>query len=151
MRREPAPAYRADIEGMRAVAVLAVIAYHVDVVGGGFVGVDVFFVLSGFLITRLLWRELATEGRVCLAAFYGRRARRLLPASAVVVIATVIGASIWLTPLAARSVTTDARAAALYVANYRFIAQRTDYLAARAPSPLQHYWSLAVEEQFYLF
>ena len=68
MRREPAHGYRADIEGMRAVAVLAVVAYHVDVVGGGFVGVDVFFVLSGFLITRLLWRELATEGSVSLAA-----------------------------------------------------------------------------------
>ena len=135
---------------MRAVAVVAVVLYHANVVGGGFVGVDVFFVLSGFLITRLLWREISADGRVSFSGFYGRRARRLLPASALVLVATVLGALIWVSPLAARSVVSDAKAAALYVANYRFIAQRTNYLATQAPSPLQHYWSLAVEEQFYL-
>jgi peptidoglycan/LPS O-acetylase OafA/YrhL len=144
--------FRVDVEGLRAVAVLAVVAYHagVDAVGGGFVGVDVFYVLSGFLITGLLWEELRGTGRLRLGAFYARRARRLLPAAVLVVVVTVAASSVWLSPLQARVVAGDAVAAALYVANYRFAAQRTDYLADVSPSPLQHYWSLGVEEQFYL-
>ena len=87
--------FRPDIEGLRAVAVLAVVLFHADVpgVGGGFVGVDVFFVISGFLITGLLWREVSTTGTVRLRRFYGARARRLLPASATVGVITMIGAA----------------------------------------------------------
>jgi peptidoglycan/LPS O-acetylase OafA/YrhL len=144
--------FRADVEGLRAVAVLAVVAYHAGIgaTGGGFVGVDVFYVLSGFLITGLLWEELQATGRLRFEAFYARRARRLLPAAVLVLVATVAASSVWLSPLQARVVATDAVAAALYVSNYRFAAQRTDYLAETSPSPLQHYWSLGVEEQFYL-
>ena len=144
--------FRADIEGLRGVAVLAVVAYHAGLggVGGGFVGVDVFYVLSGFLITGLLWDELQRTGRFRFGEFYARRARRLLPAAVVVLVVTVAAASVWLSPLQARVVAQDAVAAAFYMANYRFAAQRTDYLAETSPSPLQHYWSLGVEEQFYL-
>ena len=134
------------------MAVLAVVVYHagLGVVGGGFVGVDVFYVLSGFLITGLLWDELQRTGRLRFGAFYARRARRLLPAAVVVLVVTVAAASVWLSPLQARVVAQDAVAAAFYMANYRFAALRTDYLADVSPSPLQHYWSLGVEEQFYL-
>src|SRR5438477_5684980 len=141
--------FQADIEGLRGVAILAVVLYHCGLLHGGFVGVDVFFVLSGFLITRLLWHEMRDTGSVSFASFYARRARRLLPASILVIVVTVILSVRWLAPLAAQSVLHDARAASLYVANYRFAAQRTNYLATSAPSPLQHYWSLGVEEQFY--
>ncbi|WP_019973278.1 acyltransferase family protein [Mycobacterium sp. 141] len=145
--------FRPDIEGLRAVAVLAVVLYHAGIPGmrGGFVGVDMFFVVSGFLITGLLWREAGQTGTVRLASFYAARARRLLPAAAVVLVATSVGAVALLPPLQARGVLGDAIASALYVGNYRFAVEGTDYLAAdAAPSPLQHYWSLGVEEQFYL-
>lgn len=148
-----ASGFRADIEGLRAVAVLAVVLFHASLPGvsGGFIGVDVFFVVSGFLITGLLWREAASTGTVRLARFYGARARRLLPASATVLVATAIGSAALLPPLQARSALGDEIASALYVGNYRFAIQGTDYLAAGAPpSPFQHYWSLGVEEQFYL-
>jgi peptidoglycan/LPS O-acetylase OafA/YrhL len=152
-RRPPQPGFRLDIEGLRAVAILAVVLFHADLpgVGGGYIGVDVFFVISGFLITGLLWREVKTGGTVRLPRFYGARARRLLPASATVGVATAIGAAVLLPPLQARSVLGDGIASALYVGNYRFAIQGTDYLAADTPpSPFQHYWSLGVEEQFYL-
>ncbi|WP_193045111.1 acyltransferase family protein [Mycolicibacterium baixiangningiae] len=144
--------FRTDIEGLRAVAVLAVVLYHAGMPGlsGGFVGVDVFFVVSGFLITGLLWREVASGEGVRLGAFYAARARRLLPAAALVLVATAVGAVLLLPPLQARGVLGDAIAGALYVGNYRFAIQGTDYLATTDPSPLQHYWSLGVEEQFYL-
>ncbi|OMC02831.1 acyltransferase [Mycobacterium sp. NS-7484] len=145
--------FRPDIEGLRAVAVLAVVLFHAGLpgFGGGFIGVDVFFVVSGFLITGLLWREASGTGTIHLAQFYAGRARRLLPAAALVLVTTSVGAAVLLPPLQARSVLADAIASALYVGNYRFAAEGTDYLAAEsAPSPLQHYWSLGVEEQFYL-
>jgi peptidoglycan/LPS O-acetylase OafA/YrhL len=144
---------RRDIEGLRAVAVLAVVLFHAGVPGldGGFVGVDVFFVVSGFLITGLLARELAGTGRVRLARFYGARARRLLPASSLALVTTTVAAALLLPPLQTRAVLGDAMASALYVGNYRLARQGIDYLAADAPpSPFQHYWSLGVEEQFYL-
>lgn len=145
--------FRPDIEGLRAVAVLAVVLFHAGVpgIGGGFVGVDVFFVVSGFLITGLLWRDVAHTGSVRMARFYGARARRLLPAGTLVLVVTAIG-SVWLLPpLQARDALGDGIASALYVGNYRFAARGTDYLAADAPpSPFQHFWSLGVEEQFYL-
>jgi peptidoglycan/LPS O-acetylase OafA/YrhL len=152
-RRSAQTEFRQDIEGLRAVAVLAVVLFHAGVpgLGGGYVGVDVFFVISGFLITGLLWREVSTAGAVRLPRFYGARARRLLPASATVGVVTAIGSAVLLPPLQARTVMGDGIASALYVSNYRFILQGVDYLAADLPpSPFQHYWSLGVEEQFYL-
>jgi peptidoglycan/LPS O-acetylase OafA/YrhL len=145
--------FRPDIEGLRAVAVLAVVLFHAGVPGvaGGFVGVDVFFVVSGFLITGLLSREVTATGRVRVARFYGARARRLLPAAALVLVATTCVAVAVLPALRARDALRDALAAAVYAGNYRLAVQGTDYLAANAaPSPFQHYWSLGVEEQFYL-
>ena len=145
--------FRPDIEGLRAIAVIAVVLYHAGIPGvaGGYIGVDVFFVISGFLITGLLWREVTTTNTVRLGRFYGARARRLLPAAATVGVATAVGAAVVLPPLQARSVFVDGIASALYVGNYRFATQGTDYLASDLPpSPFQHYWSLGVEEQFYL-
>jgi peptidoglycan/LPS O-acetylase OafA/YrhL len=145
--------FRPDIEGLRAVAVLAVVLFHAAVpgIGGGFVGVDIFFVISGFLITGLLWREVTNAGTVRLARFYAARARRLLPAACTVLIATAVASVALLPPIQAREALGDAIASALYVGNYRFAMQGTDYLAADTPpSPFQHYWSLGVEEQFYL-
>ena len=153
-RADPAQKqFRSDIEGLRAVAVLAVVLFHAGVpgVGGGFIGVDVFFVVSGFLITGLLWREASGTGTVRLARFYGARARRLLPAAVTVLVATCVASAVLLPPLQVRSVIGDGIASALYAGNYRFAIQGTDYLSADAPpSPVQHYWSLGVEEQFYL-
>jgi peptidoglycan/LPS O-acetylase OafA/YrhL len=145
--------YRPDIEGLRAVAVLGVVLFHAAVpgIGGGFVGVDVFFVISGFLITGLLWREAHGTGTVRLRNFYGARARRLLPASATVGIITLIVSTVLLPPLQIRTVLADGITSALYVSNYWFVARGVDYFGGHKPvSPFQHYWSLGVEEQFYL-
>jgi peptidoglycan/LPS O-acetylase OafA/YrhL len=145
--------FRPDIEGLRAVAVLAVVLFHADVPGvsGGFVGVDVFFVISGFLITRMLWREVSASGTVRLSHFYGARARRLLPASAAVGAVTLIASALLLPPLEVGPVIRDGIASALYVSNFWFIQQNVDYFGGQLPpSPFQHYWSLGVEEQFYL-
>ncbi|HWV24770.1 MAG TPA: acyltransferase family protein, partial [Thermomicrobiales bacterium] len=147
-----ARAFRPDIEGLRAIAVVLVLFDHAGwaLFGGGYVGVDVFFVLSGFLITGLLIREVQKNGRISLPNFYARRARRLLPASTLVLIVTVVASYAWLGDHRANVVAGDARWSALFAANFRFIQQGTDYLGAQAPpSPLQHFWSLAVEEQFY--
>ena len=151
-RRRPSRVdFRPDIEGLRAVAVVAVVVFHAHLgLGGGFVGVDVFFVISGFLITRLLMSEFTATGGVRLAAFYAARARRLLPAAGTVLVITAVAAAVLLPPLRARSALADGLASALYVGNYRFAAHGTDYLADALPSPFQHYWSLGVEEQFYL-
>jgi len=145
--------HRRDIEGLRAVAVLLVVAYHCGLpfVTGGYVGVDVFFVISGFLITGLLLREAQRTGRVSIPRFYARRALRLLPASTVVLVATVTAAAWWLPPLRLAGILSDALHTTFYAMNWRLAALGTDYLNADAdPSPLQHFWSLAVEEQFYL-
>nr|WP_259465062.1 acyltransferase family protein [Streptomyces sp. TLI_171] len=147
------PRFRPDIEGLRAVAVLAVLAFHAAVPGfaGGFVGVDVFFVVSGYLITGLLRTETANTGRVRLAEFYSRRARRLLPSAAVVLAAVAVLGALLTAPLRRADLERDVLASALSLANWRFIAEQTDYLAAgHDPSALLHFWSLAVEEQFYL-
>lgn len=142
---------RKDIQGLRAVAVLAVIANHVfGFPGGGFVGVDVFFVISGFVITGVLLREYDRHGRIDFVGFYKHRVRRIIPASTVALVATAIAA--WLTYLPGRANTTitDGVWALLFAGNWRFASNGTDYWAADAPvSPLQHYWSLGVEEQFY--
>ena len=145
--------FRPDIEGLRAVAVMAVVLFHAGVphVVGGFVGVDVFFVISGFLITGLLWREVSSSGTVRLSRFYGARARRLLPASAAVGVVTVIASAVLLPPLQVLDVIDDGIACALYVGNMWFVVQSNDYFANdQSASPFLHYWSLGVEEQFYL-
>jgi len=153
----PGPAaggFRADIEGLRAVAVLLVVLGHAGVrfLPGGYVGVDVFFVISGFLITSLLVRELATTGRLSITRFYARRAVRLLPAAVLVLVVTLVAARFLLPVVRLGSFAKDALAATGYVANLRFAVTGTDYLSAdQSPSPFQHFWSLAVEEQFYLF
>lgn len=147
------PGFREDVQGMRAVAVLTVIAAHAGLpfLPGGYVGVDVFFVISGFLITRLLLREASGTGRVSLSGFYSRRARRILPAASVVLVVTVTASLLWMSVLEAIDLAKDALWASVFAANVRFSQQGVDYFAAEAaPSPVQHYWSLAVEEQFYL-
>jgi len=144
---------RADIEGLRALAVALVLLYHAGFpwMRGGYIGVDVFFVISGFLITSLLVRERQDSGRISLSNFYARRARRILPMSAVVVLATLLGSWVWLEPLRLQNLGTDAIGTATFSSNLIFAERGANYLqASLPPSPLQHYWSLAVEEQFYL-
>jgi peptidoglycan/LPS O-acetylase OafA/YrhL len=145
--------FRSDIEGLRALAVLAVVAFHAGIpgVGGGFVGVDVFYVLSGFLITGLLVSEVERTGRISLSRFWARRARRLLPAASLVLVVTAVASAFVLSPLVRAGVRGSFVTSALYSSNWWFAHQGTDYLAAAdAPSPVQHYWSLGVEEQFYV-
>ncbi len=144
---------RGDIEGLRAVAVLLVLVFHASLgFPGGFVGVDVFFVISGFLITGLLLREREATGTISLQDFYARRVRRLLPAAALVLLVTLAASVVLLPPLLLPGIAGDTAAAALYVSNMGFAVQATDYFAAgQAPSPILHFWSLGVEEQFYLF
>jgi peptidoglycan/LPS O-acetylase OafA/YrhL len=145
--------FRPDIEGLRAVAVLLVVLYHAGLAqfSGGYVGVDVFFVISGFLITAKLYGELTDRGTISAPAFWARRATRLLPASVLVLVVTMIGTWLWLPPTRFRSIGLDGMATAVYAINWRLAARGVDYLNVGAPpSPLQHFWSLAVEEQFYL-
>jgi len=144
--------FRPDIEGLRGVAVLLVVLFHAGLpVPGGFVGVDIFFVISGFLITGVLLREHLETGRVSLSGFYARRIRRLLPAAAAVLAVTLLAAFAIVGPLDRAGVMEDGAAAALSVANIRFALAEGDYFAAvTAPSPFLHFWSLALEEQFYL-
>ncbi|WP_370065350.1 acyltransferase family protein [Mycobacterium sp. MAA66] len=143
---------RPDIQGLRAIAVGLVVLFHADIpgFGGGYVGVDVFFVISGFLISTHLMEGLREKHRIGFAAFYARRARRLLPAALTVIIATVAASAIWASPVQFGSVVNDAIAAAFYVPNFAFAATATDYLTDKTPSLLLHFWSLGVEEQFYL-
>jgi peptidoglycan/LPS O-acetylase OafA/YrhL len=150
----PGFAYQPALDGVRAVAVAAVLLFHggVEWLPGGFLGVDAFFVLSGFLITSLVLAEYERDGRVRLGAFWARRARRLLPALLVVLVVVVV-ASRWILPTTEIGLLRgDGLAALAYVANWRMIYRGGgDYFAqTAAPSPLQHTWSLGIEEQFYL-
>ena len=152
-RRHPERRFRPDVEGLRGIAVLVVVLYHAALpfAPGGFVGVDVFFVISGYLISRGLLHELTVTGSVDLLAFAARRARRILPAASLVVAVTVVLGAVLLPPLARSDLARDALAAGGYVVNWHFAAQQVDYLAGdRGASPLLHYWSLSVEEQFYV-
>lgn len=145
--------FRPDVQGLRAVAVMLVVLYHVGVPGlrGGFVGVDVFFVISGYVITGLLLRERLRNGSTSLRSFYARRARRILPAATLVIVGTTIASFYFLGFIAGNQEASDASTASLFVSNFHFIHLGTDYASAQAPpSPLQNFWSLAVEEQFYL-
>lgn len=145
--------FRPDVQGLRAIAVMLVVLYHagVQTLSGGFVGVDVFFVISGFLITTHLLESLQTHGRIPFASFYAKRARRILPASLLVAGLTVVAAWLWMPPLLMTQVFEGAVATALYVPNLLFAVEGTEYLAETSPSVFQHYWSLGIEEQFYLF
>jgi peptidoglycan/LPS O-acetylase OafA/YrhL len=144
--------YRAYLDGLRAVAVFLVIAFHsgADRLDGGFIGVDVFFVLSGYLVTQLLLRDLHSSGSIGYRRFYARRFRRLLPAAAVVLVVTAIVFPSVASPAELVGSKGAFRAAALYFANWFFIRRGTDYFAANIQSsPVVHFWSLSVEEQFY--
>jgi peptidoglycan/LPS O-acetylase OafA/YrhL len=158
--RRPAVAVRAAgfrlthvdaLDGLRGVAVAGVVLFHADALQGGFLGVDLFFVLSGFLITTLLLRERLESGTVRLGAFWARRARRLLPALAGVLVGVALYAWLLADPTELGRLRGDAVATIFYVANWRAIFSHQGYWDAfLAPSPLNHTWSLAIEEQFYL-
>jgi peptidoglycan/LPS O-acetylase OafA/YrhL len=149
---KPAPGFRPDIEGMRAAAILMVVAFHAGIkwIGGGFIGVDVFFVLSGYLITELLVNEIERTGKLSFRKFYGRRAKRLLPASLTLAICTLLFAITVLSPTEVVRVAQTALATGSYASNVWFLVKSTDYFGLGVDSnPLLHTWSLAVEEQFY--
>ncbi len=150
---DPSGRIRPEIQALRAIAVVAVVVYHFfpGRLPGGYVGVDVFFVISGYLIIGHLLREVESTGRVRLVDFWARRARRLIPASAVTLIATAVAIVIWVPRVYWTQFLDELGAAALYVVNWALAASSVDYLGAQnAPSPVQHFWSLSVEEQFYI-
>jgi peptidoglycan/LPS O-acetylase OafA/YrhL len=141
-----------EIQGLRALAAILVLIFHAKFLSGGYIGVDIFYVISGFLITGLLINELKGTGSISLKAFYIRRSKRLLPASFLVLFVTAIFAWLVLPPISRGSIGRDLIASTLYVSNYLFAFWQNDYQNLNAtPSPFIHYWSLAVEEQFYLF
>lgn len=141
-----------QIQALRALAAGLVLVYHAKWFDGGYIGVDIFYVISGFLITGILLRELDSNGRVLLGAFYARRTKRLLPASFVVIFATGVAALILLPASMRQSLGKDLIAAATYISNFLFALWENDYQNLNStPSPFIHFWSLAVEEQFYLF
>ncbi|HEX2708408.1 MAG TPA: acyltransferase family protein [Solirubrobacterales bacterium] len=153
IKSAPGGGFRTDIEGLRAVAIVAVLLCHAGIpfLAGGYVGVDVFFVISGFLITRLLLGEVEKTGGISLARFYARRAKRLLPLSAVLLASVGVLSLLLLSPVRAVEVSGDIISSALYTANWHFAAQSVDYFAQGIePSPVLHLWSLAIEEQFYV-
>lgn len=154
LRVPPVPRdFRTDIEGMRAISVLGVMLWHagVTLVPGGFVGVDVFFVLSGYLMTALLLEEGRARGRIDIPRFYARRARRLLPAALSALLGTAVLTLLTIPPTRWSSIGADLAAAAAWLVNWRMAEASVSYLdVSRAPSPVQHYWSLSVEEQFYV-
>ena len=148
-----ANAYRKDLDGLRALAVLSVVAFHIGLPGvpGGFVGVDIFFVLSGFLINGLLRRELLRSADLDFKAFYARRIRRLAPALVLVVCATALIGYVVMLPGAQASLGREVRSVALLSANLHFLDHVNDYFSTGADlTPLLHMWSLSVEEQYYL-
>ena len=140
------------LDGVRALAVLLVVAFHVGIPGmdGGFLGVDVFFVLSGYLITTLLLRDVRRYGQVRLTTFWTRRVRRLMPAFLLLVLAVTAWAAIVAPTYQREGLRGDTVASLLYVANWHFIGQASYFADDGTESPLQHVWSLAVEEQFYV-
>jgi peptidoglycan/LPS O-acetylase OafA/YrhL len=145
--------FRTDVEGLRALAIVIVLLAHagLPIAAGGYVGVDVFFVISGFLITRLLVGELDRTGSLSLPRFYARRVRRLMPQALTAIVAVAVVSRLVLSPLEADAALRDVMAAGVYAMNWHLSAQSVDYFASgAADGPLDHFWSLAVEEQFYL-
>jgi peptidoglycan/LPS O-acetylase OafA/YrhL len=145
--------FRPDIEGLRAIAILLVVAAHAGVpwLAGGFVGVDVFFVLSGFLITGKLVQEATATGRISLLPFYVRRLRRLLPALLLMLLVVGLASTWLLSPSELGAQNFSAQMAALWLSNFHFALGNLDYFAAGSDSNIYlHTWSLGVEEQFYL-
>lgn len=141
------------IQGLRGIAILLVLLNHAAIPGfvGGYVGVDIFFVISGYLIGGLLWREGQRAGRIGIWEFYGRRIRRLFPASLALLLTSAVASLLLLAPQEWGEVFSAMRAALLYVINLWFTARATDYFAGHSSAnPFLHLWSLAVEEQFYL-
>ncbi len=146
--------FRKDIEGLRAIAILLVVFYHAELTtfSGGYIGVDVFFVLSGYLITWLLVKEAEETGSIDLWRFYSRRARRLLPAMALMLAITVPMGAILLAPIEQRIYANSAISTAAYLSNLYFAKESTNYLGTDSENnPFLHTWSLSVEEQFYFF
>ncbi|NQW90375.1 acyltransferase [Curtobacterium sp. VKM Ac-2861] len=144
---------RWDVQGLRAFAVLAVLLYHLwpTRLPGGFIGVDVFFVISGFLITGHLLREVSATGRIALAGFWARRAKRLLPGAFLTLVATGVAVLLWVPSALWGQYGRELIASAVYVQNWQLAADSVDYLAeGNGASPFQHFWSLSVEEQFYI-
>ena len=140
-----------QIQGLRALAAILVVVFHAHFLPGGFIGVDIFYVISGYLITGLILREIDSTGRLDVKAFYQRRIRRLLPTSVFVLFITALIAWLILPPINRSTLGRDFFAAATYMSNYLFAWWQNDYQNLGAtPSPFIHYWSLAVEEQFYL-
>jgi len=145
--------HRADIQALRALAVASVLLYHLwpNRLPGGYVGVDVFFVISGYLITSHLLREIARTGTVHVGRFWARRATRLLPASLTVLLATAIAVMLFVPDAWWRQFLRDIVASTVYVENWQLAADAVDYLAlGNAASPTQHFWTLSAEEQFYI-
>jgi peptidoglycan/LPS O-acetylase OafA/YrhL len=140
-----------EIQGLRALAAILVLIYHAKFLPGGFIGVDLFYVISGFLITGIILKELEATRKLDLKNFYQRRIKRLLPTSVFVLIITAVASLILLPPIYRDNLGKDVIAVALYISNYTFAWWQNDYQNLEAlPSPFLHYWSLAVEEQFYL-
>ena len=140
-----------QIQALRAVAATLVVLFHAKLAPGGFVGVDIFYVISGYLITGIIIKEITLSGAFRYRAFFLRRAKRLLPASVSVLLLTALGAWLFLAPTVRSSLGKDILAATIYISNYLFAWWQNDYQNLNAtPSPVIHYWSLAVEEQFYL-
>jgi peptidoglycan/LPS O-acetylase OafA/YrhL len=141
-----------QIQALRALAAGLVLIYHAHWLDGGYIGVDIFYVISGFLITGLLLKELDLSGKISLASFYARRTKRLLPASFLVITVTAIAGFFFLPPSMRQDFGRDLIAASTYVSNFLFALWENDYQNLNTtPSPFIHFWSLAVEEQFYLF
>lgn len=145
--------HRLDIQGLRALAVSLVVIFHFlpAALPGGYVGVDVFFAISGFLITGHLLREVEATGKIRLASFWAKRVRRLIPAAAVVLLTSAAAILLLFPTTSWRQNLTESAWASVYGLNWHLASQSVDYMAADNPASIvQHYWSLSVEEQFYI-
>src|SRR3981189_623171 len=152
MLSSPSSRYRPDIDGLRAIAGMLVVNFHAfpEAMPGGFIGVDIFFVISGFLITGIIAREL-DQKRFSLLAFYNRRIRRIFPALIVVLCASLMLGWLWMLPFAYAQLSADVFASTAFFSNIALLLQSGYFDIESAKKPLLHLWSLGIEEQFYLF